>query len=153
MLEYRHLETVSRKSLLGIRFWDPALNAKIGFGLDAVLYPLDNIRKRVSANYTRSGIYAFNNIPGMYDVETQSQDEAAASPPASRQYVLEVQDTRERFAPVALQIELPLPYNGLFLVDDDSGSPATAPRGFILYSSINRPAAAGSASIVIRLPR
>lgn len=139
MLNYRLVETVSRKTLLGIRFWDPALNTQIRSGLAAVLYPVENHRKQVYATCTRSGIYAFHKIPGMIDLETMPGDdeEAQPSPVPTSQFVLEVSDPKQRFSSVASSIELPLPYNGLFLADD-VGSPANQPQGFNLYSSIDR---------------
>jgi hypothetical protein len=142
-MEYQVLETVSKKTLLGIRFWDPSLNAQVSFGLSAILYPVDNHRKRVYAICSRSGVYAFNDIPGMLDVETASSndEDALTSPMPTKQFVLKVNDPRKRFVSVALLIELPLPYNGLFLVDDSPGSPGNPPPGFNLYSSIYRHAA------------
>lgn len=139
MQEYRLLETVTRRTQLGIRFWDPAMNEQIRSGLMAVLYPVDNQRKKVVATCTRSGNYVFNGIPGMFELETvSSEDNSVTSPVDSRQYVLEISDSLQRYSTVALQVELPLPYKGLFLVDDEGSSPALAPRGFNLYSSINR---------------
>lgn len=141
VLNYQFLESVSRRSLLGIRFWDSALNAQIHSGLIAVLHPYENSRKKVYASCTRSGIYVFNSIPGMLDAETQQDDQTqASSPPETQQYVLEVHDPKGRFTSVAVLVTLPLPYNGLYLVDNDLGSPANAVRGFNLYSSITRAA-------------
>lgn len=143
MSNYQILETISRNTLLGIRFWDPALDEQIHFGLNVTLYSVNNHFKKINATCTRSGIYAFNDIPGMIDLETPLTDENAvsASPVEPKQYVLEVHDPKERFVNVALLIDLPLPYKGIFLVDDDSASPANPPRGFNLYSSINRSSA------------
>jgi len=139
MQEYRLLETVTRRTQLGIRFWDPAMNEQIRSGLQAALYPSDNQRKKVVATRTRSGNYVFNEIPGMLELETlNNEDASVASPADSKQYVLEVSDSLRRFSSVALRVELPLPYNGLFLVGDNNSSPTVAPRGFNLYSSINR---------------
>ena len=144
MMDYQLLERVSKKSLLGIRFWDPAMDSQIYSGLKVALYPVDNYRKKVYATCTRSGNYAFNDIPGMIDLETTPFDEQdqLASPTPTKQFVIEVQDLRKRFVSAALLLELPLPYDGLFLVDDETGSPNNPPRGFNLYSSIYRQAAA-----------
>jgi hypothetical protein len=139
MQEYQLLETVTRRTQLGIRFWDPAMGEQIRSGLQAVLYPTINQRKKVIATRTRSGNYVFNGIPGMFDLETaDSEDDSMTSPVDSKRYVLEVSDSLRRFSSVALQVELPLPYKGLFLVGDEDGSPSPTPRGFNLYSSINR---------------
>ena len=140
MLEYQFLESVSRKTLLGIRFWDPALDAQIWDGLRVTLFPIENDRKVRQAFRTRSGVYAFNNIPGMIELETVSSGLELTSPQLTRPYVLEVEDLKRQFSKVALLIDLPLNYSGIFLIDDDAGSPNTAPKGFNLYSSINRTA-------------
>ncbi len=143
MSNYQLSEVISRNTLLGIRFWDPALDEQIRYGLNVVLFSINNKLKKIRANCTRSGIYAFNDIPGMIDLETplKNVDTIFMSPVETKQYVLEVHDPKERFISVALLIELPLPYKGLFLVDDNSASPGNPPRGFNLYSSINRSSA------------
>ncbi len=137
LLEYTWLETVSLKNLFGIRFWDPALDSQIGEGLRVVLYPQENTRKKTLAYRTRSNVYTFSSIPGMILHETVA-DEELASPSATKNFIVEVNDLRNRYNSAAFSVELPLPYNGIFLVDDDSASPSDAPRGFNLYSSINR---------------
>lgn len=140
MPEYQLLETVSRNTLLGIRFWDPALDEQIRSGLHATLHPINNPQKKISATQTRSGVYAFNEIPGMFNLETQTdiEDIDSSSPVQTKQFVLEVNDPKQRYAGAALLVELPLPYKGIFLVDDIPASPDTAPSGFNLYSSVNR---------------
>jgi len=140
MLNHRRLETISNKTLFGLRFWDPALNLQIKSGLHTTLHPFDKPEKKVLATCTKSCNYVFNNIPGLRAFETGLADipDSAVSPPVSKPYVLEVRDTRQRFSDVALTVDLPLPYSGLFLTDDTSGSPADTPPGFNLYSAINR---------------
>ena len=142
MLNYQILERVSQISLLGIRFWDPALDVQILKGLRATLAPIENVRQVRHATRTASGVYAFNNIPGMLNFENGIESTEVLSPPGSpslsRTYLLEVEDSERRFTGVSLLIDLPLPYAGLFLVDDDAGSPSNTPKGFNLYSSITR---------------
>lgn len=141
MVEYQLLESVSRKTLLGIRFWDPALDMQIRDGLRVTLFAVDNDRKVSQAFRTRSGVYAFNNIPGMLELETISNDVEVNSPQETKSYVLQVEDLKRQFSKATLLIDLPLDYNGIFLIDDNAASPNTAPKGFNLYSSINRNAA------------
>ena len=136
--EYQFLESVAQKTLLGIRFWDPVLDAQIQDGLQVTLFPVDNTDKVSQAFKTRSGIYAFNNIPGLSEQETDTTEVNVGSPPETKSYVLNVEDTSRQFSSAALLIELPLPYSGIFLVDDNITSPSTVPRGFNLYSSIER---------------
>ncbi|MFT5082083.1 MAG: hypothetical protein ACI9Y1_000105 [Lentisphaeria bacterium] len=142
MLNNPILERVSQKTLLGIRFWDPALDVQILNGLHVTLAPIENILQMRSATKTSSGVYAFNNIPGMLNFENGMEGtevlNSPGSPSPSRTYVLEAQDLERRFTGVSLLIDLPLPYAGLFLVDDNVGSPSNTPKGFNLYSSITR---------------
>lgn len=139
-MEYVFLEHVSRKTLLGIRFWDTAMDAKIGDGLRVTLHSTENIRKKISAQRTRSDVYAFNHIPGMVLQETATEEDIS-SPASTQSFVVEVSDTQNRFSDAAFIVDLPLPYNGIFLVDDTNASPTLAPRGFNLYSSVSRSAA------------
>lgn len=137
-VEYVFLERVRRRTLLGIRFWDPALDAQIADDLRVTLSPLDNPGKIVVAYRTRSGIYAFDGIPGMQEQETGSSGVDLSSPPTQRSYILTVDDPGGQFTTVAQVVNLPLPYSGLFLVDDEFGSPDSRPRGFNLYSAVSR---------------
>ncbi len=142
MLQYQFVESVSKKTLLGIRFWDPALDAQIQDGLRVTLTPIENLRQVNTAFRTKSGVYAFNNVPGMHLYEAFASEAEEVSPPETKRFILDVVDSRRQFSAVSLLVDLPLPYDGLFLVDDNAGSPSTAPKGFNLYSSINRTASA-----------
>ncbi|ESQ15771.1 MAG TPA: hypothetical protein DDY14_09280 [Chromatiaceae bacterium] len=136
--EYRLMERVKRRTLLGIRFWDPALDAQIADGLRVTLTPVENTRRTITAYRTRSGIYAFDNIPGLHVLETAWDDDSIGSPPPTHSYVLDIEDASGRFSGVAQVVYLPLPYPGLFLIDSDPGSPNDSTKGFSLYSSITR---------------
>lgn len=136
--EYRLMERVKRRTLLGIRFWDPALDAQIADGLRVTLAPVENTGRTITAYRTRSGIFAFDNIPSMHDLETAWDDDSIGSPPPTRSYVLDIEDPGGRFSGVAQMVNLPLPYRGLFLIDTDPGSPDDSTKGFSLYSSITR---------------
>lgn len=138
VVDYRLVERLARRTLLGIRFWDPALDAQIKDGLKVTLAPVDNTGKTIEAYRTRGGIYAFDNIPGMRELETGLDDRGIGSPLQTRSYVLNVDDGSGRFSGVAQVVSLPLPYPGLFLVDSDIGSPGEITKGFNLYSSITR---------------
>jgi hypothetical protein len=139
-MEYQFLERISCKTLLGIRFWDVALDTPVSDDLQVTLHALDYTRKKISAFRTRSGVYAFASIPGMISHETQAES-GISSPQTIRSFVVEVFDTKRCFTPAAFMVDLPLPYNGIFLVDDTNASPALTPRGFNLYSSPHRPVA------------
>ncbi|MDX1655996.1 MAG: hypothetical protein R3310_12365 [Candidatus Competibacteraceae bacterium] len=137
----RVLEELAVYTPLGIRFWDPVEDRQIRTGLEVTLWPTTTASPLVRAYRTRSDIYAFNGIPGLREQEYPSGDDPApvGSPPQQRPFVLQVEDNRGRFLPVARQLQLPLPYRGLFPRSPaDSPSRATAP-GFLLYSAPTRP--------------
>lgn len=138
-MEYTFLEHISHKTLLGIRFWDAAMDKKIGDGLRVTLHSTENIRKKIPAQRTRSDVYAFNHIPGMIFQETTADDDIS-SPNPTQSFIVKVSDTQNRFSEAAFMVDLPLPYNGIFLVDDTNVSPSLTPRGFNLYSSATRSA-------------
>ncbi len=141
MLQYKFLEEVFFKTLLGIRCWDPLLDAPITDALSITLYPIENSEAKTSAYRTRSGIYAFRAIPGLFDHHTMKDYQASGSPQEQKRYVLTIDDVEGRYSSVAILVDLPLPYDGIFLVDDNTQSPAAAPKGFNLYSSPTRAAA------------
>lgn len=141
MQQFNFLEEVFFKTLLGVRCWDPILDAPVTDALRITLYPIENSEAQISAYRTRSGIYAFRGIPGMFDYQTVKDYQASSSPQEQKRYVLTIEDVEARYSSVALFVDLPLPYEGIFLVDDNTHSPATVPKGFNLYSSATRAAA------------
>ena len=101
VFEYQLLERIGRRTLLGIRFWDPALDVQIKDGLRVMLSPVENIDKTIIAYRTHGGIYAFDNIPGMREVETTLSEDSIGSPFETRAYVLTVGDMTGQFSDVA----------------------------------------------------
>ena len=134
----RVLERGETFTALGLRFWDAALDAQVRDGLIVTARPAIAARTQVRrARLTQSGVYAFHALPGLVEIEHGFGD-LAGSPAFSRRYVVEVADAERRFAEMAFQVTLPLPYRGLFLVGDATGSPAEAPPGVLLYSAATR---------------
>ena len=126
---YRRIEELDLFCPLGLRFWDPVLDRPVGEGLLVSAWPLPAARPVTRAFRTRSGVYAFQRLPGLGPVERPSASDnapSAASPPGGRPFVVEVVDTRRRFLPAAVEIELPLPYRGVFLAQGP-GAPASRP--------------------------
>ena len=137
----RVLEQLSVFTPLGIRFWDPVLDRQVRDGLRVTAWPASTQRPVVTAYRTQSDIYAFQDLPGLRDLEYgfSGQHTAPGSPPAQQRFVVQVEDARRRFLPVALAIDLPLPYRGVFPRNGVHSPAQTSPPGFLLYSSIARP--------------
>jgi hypothetical protein len=153
---FRVVEELEVFCPLGLKFWDPVLDRPIRDGLIVHAWPLETSSPRVEAFRSLSGVYAFQGLPGLRSVERPAPDDpevaSPASPPVTRRYVVEVLDPGRRFLPAAFEVELPLPYRGVFLAGEPGGegspgSPAVAPPGFFLFSGPVRNRPPGIASV------
>jgi hypothetical protein len=136
----RVLEALEVYTPLGIRFWDPVLQRSVVDGLEVKATPPRGLRTPATASRTRSNVWVFRWLPGMRDVEHGLPDPegADASPPRRRPFVVAVKDPLERFLPVAFEVQLPLPYAGVFLTGDGEGSPPQPVDGVPLFSAPTR---------------
>ena len=133
---------------LGIRFWDPVLADQVGDGLVVTAWPDEVSGPVFEAFRTRSGIYAFQGLPGLRNVEYPLSDTVViASPPDSRRFVVEVSDPQKRYFPAAFTVDLPLPYRGIFPTAAPGSPPDDQLPGFYLYSASTRTAASGLAAL------
>jgi hypothetical protein len=135
----RVLERITTFTALGLRFWDAAFDRQARDGLVVTARPFHEAHMQVrTAHLTSSGIYAFHNLPGLRDLESGLLEPGGSPTPTTR-FVVEVSDAMRRFVDVALEVELPLPYRGIYLTGAGVVSPAeTAPPGVLLYSSVTR---------------
>ncbi len=135
---YHVLEELSTYCTLGVRFWDAVTDAQIRSGLSVRVWPEAALRPVVSGARTRSDIYAFHRIPGLYDVERPAgRGRGTLRSPDTLPFVMEVIDLERRFVPCAISLSLPLPDRGLFLTQL-AGSPGMRAPGFYLFSSPTR---------------
>src|SRR6185295_5527945 len=105
----KELERISILCPLGVRFWDAVTNASISDGLIVAAYPAGQPWLRREAFLTRSGIFAFRNLPGMRDVENGAGGEAFwQSPPLEKPFVVEMSDTRGHFLPLKFTLNVPV---------------------------------------------
>ena len=130
----RVIEEVSVLAPLGIRFWDPVQDAQIRAGLEVIARPAGSPGPTHQAFRTGSDIYAFHNL-GVRAPLT--------SPPATSPFVVEISDRERRYLPVAFDVDLPLPYSGVFLTGNGDSPPGSGPAGFYLYSAPTRSGASG----------
>ncbi len=137
----RVLEQLNVFTPLGVRFWDPVQDRQIRDGLQVTAWPESTQRPVVTACRTHSDIYAFQGLPRLRDLEygINGQHTTLSSPPHQQRFVVQVEDARRRFLPVALAIDLPLPYRGVFPRNSVHSPAQTSPPGFLLYSTIARP--------------
>ena len=145
----RPLETLTIRTLLGIRFWDPATDQRVSDGLELVAWPEAAPELKVSAFRTASGSFAFQNLPGMqaYEYATNAFDPLLVSPLDQRPFLIEVKDNQRNFMSVRFRVELPLVTSGLYQ-PMPIGSPIDSDHArFYLFSAPSRSALPGLASI------
>ena len=141
------LEQKSVFTMLGIQFWDFALDSPITDGLQVNAYLKDTAYSPVSAYRAASGVYAFQGLPCLHSVEYSSPDPTpVSSPQPTFHYVITVSDTLQRFLPMLFGVDLPLPYRGLFL-SGDIPSPEDAGARAYLFSAPTRPVVVGVAAV------
>ncbi len=125
---------------LGIRLLDAVTDRQIDNDMLVTAHPASSPDAKSYAHSTRSGIFAFAHLSGMRHVEYGYVDqEVMASPADKSEFVVVIRDKLRRYLDVALRIDLPLPYRGVFLsYEQVAGSPHNSPRGLYLYSSPTR---------------
>jgi hypothetical protein len=134
------IEQLSTFTPLGIRFWDAALDRQIRHYLRVEAYPISRPQLRRTAYQTLGDVYSFEGLPRMRHIEFRQVPDAESSSAERHPFVVSVVDQQRRFLPIAFEVELPLPYPGLYLSSTTAGSPAeVAPPGLHLYSSVVRP--------------
>lgn len=140
----QRLERLTVVTPLGIRFWDPVRDRPIRDGLNVTARPAAAPGSVTSTHAcrTRSGIYAFQELPGLRDIEYPIGDPLLeTSPPSSRRFVIEVEDHRRRFLPTVFDVAVP--FEGIFPVDASASPPENGPPGFYLFSAPTRPTLPG----------
>jgi hypothetical protein len=134
---WRPVEQISIIAPLGIRFWDPAFDVQINDGLTVIAYPAGTRRPATTAFCTPGGIYAFQGLPGLHDIEyPQGDPSSPGSLPGIAPFLIEVADSASRFLPVAFLVYAP--FSGIFPTDVPRSLAAPAPPGFYLFSAPTR---------------
>lgn len=152
-------ERVTNFTPLGIRFWDSVSDKQVSDHLMIKAYPVTGFRPVINAFRTASGIYAFQGLPGMREIENDDSDGVPAVPLSGKKsFFIEVKDELERFLPIVFKVELPLPELGVYLYGGAvsvTGSPplssAGNPPGFYLFSAPTRTVSPGLAVIYATL--
>lgn len=139
------LERTSLSTLLGIRFWDPVFDRQVNSGLRVTAWQSGDPDYYTSAFVTASGIYAFQDLPGMRDYERATAEDPA--PGAAIPFTIAIDDLERRFTPLTLALDLPLPYRGVYPTAAPLSPPDEAPLGFYLFSAPSRQPTAATAVI------
>lgn len=117
---------------LGIRFWDPATDSQVAYGLAVRAWPDGAAEPVREAFRTASGIYAFQGLPGLRALEYPTGD-GRTSPPPGQRFVVSVEDHQRRFLPVTLRVDVP--FYGIYPTALASSPPGEALPGFFLFSA------------------
>jgi hypothetical protein len=151
----RPLDTFSRVTPLGLRFWDAVLEMVVGDGLTVTAYPEGQGFRRTSAFTTPGGVYGFAGLPGLHAAETGAGDDAYwtfwTNPAQAQRFVVEVSDPAGRYQPFSLTTDLPR--RGLYTWDctglaSPLASPvAPGPPAVPLFSAPGRAVPAGMAVV------
>ncbi len=136
------LEVSQTYTPLGIRFWDLTQNLPIADGLAVYLRLANSNAPPLPAMLTRSGVYAFFGLPGLWAAEHPGP--AGYGPPRTFRYVVTAQDLLSRYLPAVLCYTLD--ETGTVLVN---GSPDTTSGARVapLFSSVTRPVPPGVGAI------
>lgn len=125
---------------LGIRFWDPATDSQVAHGLRVRAWPDGATAPVRTAFRTASGIYAFQGLPGLRELEYPAANGGGqASPPALERFVVAVEDEQRRFLPVTLRVDAP--FTGIYPTGLPASPPGAALPGLFLFSAPWRSAA------------
>jgi hypothetical protein len=137
------LEQLTIFTPLGIRFWDQTTDQPVSDGLTVSAQLLNTDYKPVPAFRSASGVYAFQGLPCLHDVEYPLPGATpSAGPPKTFSFVITVSDTQGRFLPALFVVDLPLSYLGVFLSNQATSPPGAGARAY-LFSAPNRPASSG----------
>jgi hypothetical protein len=130
---------------LGIRFWDPASDSQVAHGLRVRAWRDGATEPVREAFRTASGIYAFQGLPGLRDLEYPLNGGGSASPPAALRFVVSVQDQQQRFLSTVMRVDAP--FEGIYPTALAGSPPGQALPGFYLFSA---PWRAATALAVVR---
>jgi hypothetical protein len=114
------IRVLERHSILcpfGVRFHDLVTRSFIGEGLRVTARPPGRHALKREAHLTRSDVFAFQNLPGLRDIEMGRGDQSFWESfdqgfSRRRRFIIEVEDNWRRFLPFSFTADLP--HRGLF---------------------------------------
>jgi hypothetical protein len=145
-------EETSRVTPLGLRFYDTLTGQTVREGLIVTAYSVREPSRGQSPILNRSGIYVFQDLPGIRDAEFGAGDDPYWTNVTTRAFIIDVMDRLGRFQPFRVQVDLP--YKGLLTNPCALASPLLETDhalGIPLYSAVTRVVPSGNAVIYASL--
>lgn len=147
-MTHRLVETLTRFTPLGIRFWDPSSARPVREGLRVRAWPEGAAGSGRQAFRTVSGVYAFSGLPGLEAVEWgEAPSSGPEVVPLQRRFVVAVEDPRGRFLPAAFVLDLPREERGPYPAVEAGSLPEDSVPGVPLFSAPARPVPPGAAAV------
>jgi hypothetical protein len=140
------MDSIERRTALGVRCWDPVFDRPVIDGLRLTLAPYAGPGRRIAGRRTPSGVFAFHDLPGLHDWDLGDLP-LTDSPLSQRRFALSVDDTHGRFLPMATSVYLPWAGESLFLSSLIRRPSPGGPPGFYLFSAPARNARADLAAL------
>ncbi len=111
VMQVRPLESIVRRAPLGLRFQDLARGLDVTEGLAVSAWPIGSLPPGVTAERSPlSGIYGFRALSGLRDYAIGLRPASDWCVPAEAgvpNFVVQVEDRRQRFLPQAMRLCLP----------------------------------------------
>lgn len=130
---------------LGIRFWDPILDKQVIDDLVVTARLEKKMSPVITSFRTASGIYAFQGLPGLHDMEYPVQGETNII--NRKSFIIEVRDRRKQFLTTVFKVNLPLPYEGIYPNTAYNSPLEESLPGFYLFSAPTRSSSPGLAVV------
>jgi hypothetical protein len=106
MKAFHQLESVFHLTPLGIRCLDISTGVPVSAGLRVTATSTGFLARPVTALPTRSGGYALHNLPGLHELEYET-DPTLTSPPLGKEFAIQVDDLEGRFLSWGVLLTLP----------------------------------------------
>jgi hypothetical protein len=140
------LEIQAVYTLLGIRFWDPALDQAVTHDLEVTAWPASQPERKSTAFRTASGVYAFRGLAGMRHLEFPVDDRTPWDEDVvPTRFVFEVKDLRRRYLPLSGNVDVP--YRGIHPVGRETSPGSDPVPGLWLFSAATRASTADLAVV------
>jgi hypothetical protein len=112
------LESISRLTPLGLRFWDLLTNTPVNDGLLVSAYPVGQPWQAKQSLLNPSGVHVLHDLYGLRDLESGMGDQVFwdGLNNKKKDFILEVEDSLNRFLPFACRVKLPV--HGLLRLQD-----------------------------------
>jgi hypothetical protein len=134
------LERQTIYTLLGVRYWDPALDEAVVDGLQVTAWPADRPEAVTTAFRTAAGVVAFRGLAGLRHLEYPAEGiEPWEAAPV--RFIVQALDARRRYLPLVFAVHVP--HRGVFPSSALHSPDVPAAPGCWLFSAPTRGAVPG----------